>query len=185
MHFVTEVGSNEYNCTSVLFCTGTDSVGTFENLYFLPIPRYFFCIVSDTLNGTFLRSWIAKIMSNVTSTLQWRQLIVCSPFGLALLDDSAAVATQSHTQASTCCCWKQCTAKRTHTKQTLYNKVFGLPALQLCFCFGFALQHNTALPSSAAIERVFSIGKDILKSNRAGLSDAHFKMILFLKVKLH
>jgi len=34
------VGSTEYNCTAVLFWTGT--VGTFENLNLLPVPRYFF-----------------------------------------------------------------------------------------------------------------------------------------------
>ena len=43
------------------------------------------------------------------------------------------------------------------------------------------IKSNTALPSSMAIERVFSNGKDILKSKRAGLSDTHFEMVLFLK----
>jgi len=41
---------------------------------------------------------------------------------------------------------------------------------------------NTPLPSSAAVERVFSFAKDILKPKRAGLSDEHFEMLLFLKV---
>ena len=44
------------------------------------------------------------------------------------------------------------------------------------------IRYNTALPSSAAVERVFSVGKDILKSKRAGLSEDHFKMMIFLKV---
>ena len=43
------------------------------------------------------------------------------------------------------------------------------------------IKSNTALPSSAAIERVFSNGKDILKPKRAGLSDTHFEMLLILK----
>ena len=44
------------------------------------------------------------------------------------------------------------------------------------------IRYNTALPSSATIERVFSVGKDILKPKRAGLSDDHFEMLIFLKV---
>ena len=44
------------------------------------------------------------------------------------------------------------------------------------------IRYNTALPSSAAVERVFSVGKDILKPKRAGLSDDHFEVLIFLKV---
>jgi len=40
---------------------------------------------------------------------------------------------------------------------------------------------NTALPSPAAIERVFLIGKGILKPKKVGIKDAHFEMLLFLK----
>ena len=42
--------------------------------------------------------------------------------------------------------------------------------------------YNTSLPSSAAVERFFSMGKNILKPKRSGLSDEHFEMLLaFLK----
>ena len=44
------------------------------------------------------------------------------------------------------------------------------------------IKMNTAVPSSAAAERVFSIGKDIPKPKRSGLSDIHFQMLIFLKV---
>ena len=37
----------------------------------------------------------------------------------------------------------------------------------------------TALPFSATVERLFSIGKDILKLKRCGLSDDHFEMLSF------
>ena len=43
------------------------------------------------------------------------------------------------------------------------------------------LEYNTAIPSSAAIERFFSLVKKILKPKRSGLSDNHFQMLLFLK----
>ena len=39
----------------------------------------------------------------------------------------------------------------------------------------------STLPLSAAVERVFSTGKNIVKPERAGLSDNHFKMPQFLK----
>ena len=42
-------------------------------------------------------------------------------------------------------------------------------------------QSNTTLPSTAAVERLFSLGKDILKPKRGGLSDEHFEMLAFLK----
>ena len=45
------------------------------------------------------------------------------------------------------------------------------------------IKSNTALPSSAAIERVFSNGKDNLKPKRARLSNTHFEMFLFFKAK--
>ena len=43
------------------------------------------------------------------------------------------------------------------------------------------LKFNTAIPSSAAVEKIFSLGKDILKPKRSELSDAHFEMLVFLK----
>ena len=38
---------------------------------------------------------------------------------------------------------------------------------------------NTANLSSAAIERHFSVGKDVLKPKRSGLTDQHFQMLVF------
>ena len=38
---------------------------------------------------------------------------------------------------------------------------------------------------SAAVERLFRIGKDILKPGRCGLSDNHFDMLSFLKGNLN
>ena len=44
---------------------------------------------------------------------------------------------------------------------------------------------NTPLPSSAAVERLFSLGKDVLRPKRASLSDEHFEMMVFLKGNLN
>ena len=43
------------------------------------------------------------------------------------------------------------------------------------------VKYNTTLPSSAAVERLFSTGKDALRPKRARLSDKHLSMLVFLK----
>jgi hypothetical protein len=56
----------------------------------------------------------------------------------------------------------------------------GEPALISLF-----VKYNTAIPSSAAVERFFSIGKDILRAKRSSLSDTNFDMLMFLKGNQH
>ena len=43
------------------------------------------------------------------------------------------------------------------------------------------LRYNTAMPSSAPVERIFSIGKDIHRAKRNRLSDQTFDTLMFLK----
>ena len=43
------------------------------------------------------------------------------------------------------------------------------------------MDSNSAILSSAAIERLFSVGKDVLKPKRSGLMDQNFEMLVFLK----
>ena len=43
------------------------------------------------------------------------------------------------------------------------------------------IHNNAALPYGDAVERLFSIGKDISKPKRCGLSDNHFEMLAFLE----
>jgi len=47
------------------------------------------------------------------------------------------------------------------------------------------IKYNTAIPSSAAVERLFSIGKDILTAKRAKLSDANVDKLMFMKENQH
>ena len=43
------------------------------------------------------------------------------------------------------------------------------------------VKYNTALPSRAAVERLFATGKDVLRPKRPGLSDEHFNMLVLSK----
>ena len=45
------------------------------------------------------------------------------------------------------------------------------------------IRYNTPIPSGAAVERMFSLRKDILKPKRSSLSDDHFEILVFLKGK--
>lgn len=47
------------------------------------------------------------------------------------------------------------------------------------------IKYNTAIPSNAAVERLFSTGKDILTPKRASLSDENFNMLMFMKGNMH
>lgn len=43
------------------------------------------------------------------------------------------------------------------------------------------IRYNTGIPSSAGVERMFSIGKLILRDNRSRLSDKSFEKLMFMK----
>ncbi len=47
------------------------------------------------------------------------------------------------------------------------------------------VKFNTPVPSSAAVERIFSIGKDILRAKRASLSDENFDILMFMRGNMH
>lgn len=46
-------------------------------------------------------------------------------------------------------------------------------------------KYNTPIPSSAAVECFFSIGRDILRAKRASLSDGNFERLMFMKGNQH
>jgi hypothetical protein len=47
------------------------------------------------------------------------------------------------------------------------------------------IRYNTPLPSSAAVERLFSSGSDILRPKRSTLTADNFEKLVFLKGNLH
>jgi hypothetical protein len=69
-----------------------------------------------------------------------------------------------------------------HPKQDFESDVTFLGEQALVKTF---LKYNTPLPSSAAVERLFSTGKDVLRAKRASLSDGAFDALMFLKGNCH
>jgi hypothetical protein len=47
------------------------------------------------------------------------------------------------------------------------------------------IKYNMDVPSSSAVERLFSQGNDILKAKRASLSDETFEMLMYLRGNKH
>ena len=47
------------------------------------------------------------------------------------------------------------------------------------------IHSNTTIPSSAAIERLFSVGEDVLKPKRSGLTDQNFELLVYLEGACH
>ena len=43
------------------------------------------------------------------------------------------------------------------------------------------MRYNTSIPSSAAVERLFSMGSNIMRPKRNRLTSTNFEMLLFLK----
>ena len=46
-------------------------------------------------------------------------------------------------------------------------------------------KYNTPLPSSAAVERLFSSAGDILRAKRSSLSNIHFEQLVFVRGNMH
>ena len=45
------------------------------------------------------------------------------------------------------------------------------------------IDSNTTILSSTAVERLFSVGKDMLKPKRSGLTDQNFEMLVYFIFK--
>ncbi len=77
----------------------------------------------------------------------------------------------------------------------VWNKVRGksntpvsidqFPLLQRQAWLDMFIRYNTPIPSSAAVERLFSIGSDILRPKRSSLTADNFEKLVFIKGNLH
>ncbi|KAG0727739.1 hypothetical protein GWK47_034018 [Chionoecetes opilio] len=55
------------------------------------------------------------------------------------------------------------------------------PARFRVTCVDVFVKYNTAIPSSAVVERLFSQGLDIMKAKRASLTSDNFEKLVFMK----
>ncbi|KAG0722216.1 hypothetical protein GWK47_006111 [Chionoecetes opilio] len=55
------------------------------------------------------------------------------------------------------------------------------PALSIAAWVDVFVNNNMAIPSSAAVERLFSKGSDITRAKRASLTSNHFERLVFMK----
>ncbi|KAG0723537.1 hypothetical protein GWK47_042509 [Chionoecetes opilio] len=55
------------------------------------------------------------------------------------------------------------------------------PALSSAAWVDVFVKYNTAIPSNAAVERLFSQGVDIMKTKRASLTSDNFERLIFMK----
>ena len=47
------------------------------------------------------------------------------------------------------------------------------------------IRYNTPLPTSGAVERLFSRAENILRANRSTLDEVNFEELIFLKENMH
>ena len=72
--------------------------------------------------------------------------------------------------------------KRSVSKLTLDKKLF--PQEYRDVWIQVFLKYNTSLPSSAAVERIFSTAGDIIRPKRSSLSSSNFEELVFWKGNL-
>ena len=99
-------------------------------------------------------------------------------------DDKKSVATPSRLQEDVEKAFDEWNKVR--VRNTTPISFDHLPVLHRNAWLNLFLKYNSSLPSSAAVmERLFSLGSDILRPKRSSLTADNFEKLVFLKGNIH
>jgi regulator of RNase E activity RraB len=144
--------------------------------------------LSEGLKDNIRRRVIREVMSKVApdeevGDAQVQQEMEDDPFMYMRGDDSQPAATPGRLQEdleNTYEGWN-----KVRVKSTTPLSLDQFPLLQREAWSDLFIRYNSPLPSSAAVERLFSIGSDILRPKRSSLTADNFEKLVFVKGNLH
>lgn len=105
------------------------------------------------------------------------------PFMYMRGDDKKSVATPSRLQEDVEKAFDEWNKVRVRSTTPISSD--HLPVLHRSAWLNLFLKYNSSLPSSAAVERLFSLGSDILRPKRSSLTADNFEKLVFLKGNIH
>ncbi|XP_076044807.1 uncharacterized protein LOC143027406 [Oratosquilla oratoria] len=131
--------------------------------------------LSGNLKDNIRKRVIREVMSKVghdeeVGDEQVQHEMEDDPFMYMRGDDNQPAATPSHLH------------ENLENTYEAWNK---FPLLHREAWLDLFIRYNTSLPSSAAVERLFSMGSDILRPKRSSLTADNFEKLVFVKGNMH